>query len=337
MADITSQTQTQEPIRPIMRAFAIEDFGQTGSFHQLAVPSLEADQLLVRVQASGINPVDWKIAQGGRYKDRMKTRSWPLILGLDAAGVVRRVGKLVSGFRVGDEVYGLFSDFGAVTEYAVISATAAVARKPRRTDFVQAAALPTPALTALDCVDVVRVTSGQTVFINGATGGVGSLATQMAAQRGARVIATARPERATYIRQLGASEVIDFTTGQVIKTIRRLHPDGIDALIDLVSGKDELFQLATALRQGGRLVTTLYTADEAALAKLGVEGHNLGSIFDRATHQRMEILSELVDSGQFTIPIERTVPFDQVEQALTESQSGTVQGKLVLLGSPDGV
>ncbi len=109
MEDITSPTQAQEPIPPTMRAFAIEDFGQTGSFHQLPVPSIEADQVLVRVRAVGINPVDWKIAQGGRYKDRMATRSWPLILGLDAAGVVMRVGDEVSRFRAGDEVYGVFS------------------------------------------------------------------------------------------------------------------------------------------------------------------------------------------------------------------------------------
>ncbi len=99
MEDITSPTQAQEPIPPTMRAFAIEDFGQTGSFHQLPVPSIEADQVLVRVRAVGINPVDWKIAQGGRYKDRMATRSWPLILGLDAAGVVMRVGDEVSRYR----------------------------------------------------------------------------------------------------------------------------------------------------------------------------------------------------------------------------------------------
>jgi NADPH:quinone reductase-like Zn-dependent oxidoreductase len=97
-----------------MRAFAIEDFGQTGSFHQLPVPSLSADQVLVRVRAAGINPVDWKIAQGGSYKERMATRSWPLILGLDAAGVVMRVGDAVSRFRAGDAVYGVFSAFGAI-------------------------------------------------------------------------------------------------------------------------------------------------------------------------------------------------------------------------------
>lgn len=337
MTDTTSPTQTQEPIPPTMRAFAIEDFGQTGSFHQLPVPSIEADQVLVRVRAASINPVDWKIAQGGRYRDRMAIRSWPLILGLDAAGVVMRVGDDVSRFRAGDEVYGVFSAFGAFTEYAAISVAAAVALKPRTTDFVHAAALPTPALTALDCMDIVRVTTGQTVFINGATGGVGSFAVQMAAQRGARVIVTARPQRAAYIRKLGASEVIDFTRGQVIEAIKQRHPDGIDALIDVVSGKDELIQMAGVLRHGGRLVTTLYTADEGALAKLGVEGQNMRSILDRATHGRLESLSEMVESGHLTIPVERTLPFDQVEQALEESKSGTVRGKLVLVGSPEAV
>jgi NADPH:quinone reductase-like Zn-dependent oxidoreductase len=104
-----------------------------------------------------------------------------------------------------------------------------------------------------------------------------------------------------------------------------------------VSGKDELIQMDGVLRHGGRLVTTLYAADERALAKLSAEGRNIRSILDRATHGRLESLREMVDSGQFTIPVERTLPFDQVEQALEESKSGTVRGKLVLVGSPGAV
>src|SRR5215218_6101773 len=188
-----------------MRAIAEETFGGPIALINLPTPEIGAGEVLIRVRAAGVNPFDWKVADG-ELKDQMQHR-FPLILGFDAAGVIERVGADVTALAEGDEVYGyLFKPVigdGAYTEYVAAPATI-VAKKPVTVGFAEAAALPTPGLTALDLVDAADTKAGETILIVGATGGVGAYATQLAARRGARVIATARRTNETLVRELGA-------------------------------------------------------------------------------------------------------------------------------------
>jgi NADPH:quinone reductase-like Zn-dependent oxidoreductase len=186
-----------------MRAIAEDEFGGPVTLMNLPIPEIGADEVLIRVRAAGVNPFDWKVADGV-LKDEKEHR-FPLILGFDAAGVIERVGADVTRLFEGDEVYGYLSKpvMGMGTYAEHVGAPAAiVAKKPESVGFAEAAALPTPALTAMDLVDAVDLGEGKTILIVGATGGVGSYAVQLAARRGARVIATARQANEAFVWEL---------------------------------------------------------------------------------------------------------------------------------------
>src|SRR5215211_9376074 len=172
-----------------MRAIAEETFGGPIALIDTPTPEIGASEVLIRVRGAGVNPFDWKVAEGA-LKDQMK-HSFPLILGFDAAGVIERIDADVTDLAEGDEVYGyLFKPVigeGTFAEYVGAPATS-VAKRPATVGFAEAAALPTPGLTAIDLVDAVDTKEGETILIVGATGGVGSYATQLAARRGAHVI-----------------------------------------------------------------------------------------------------------------------------------------------------
>jgi NADPH:quinone reductase-like Zn-dependent oxidoreductase len=309
----------------MMRAFAIDRFGEPGSLRDLPIPEPGPGELLVRVRAAGVNPLDWKIREGAKIAAAIR---FPLVLGQDAAGVVEKIGDDVTPFAAGDEVFGAFWLAGSYAQYIRASlSAAAVARKPASIDFVHAAALPTPALAALACLDAAAVKDGQTVLIVGATGGVGSYAIQIAARRGARVIATASGDGAAHVRRLGAAEVIDHRRSDVVAVVKATHPEGIDAVVDVVSDRAALGRMADALRAGGRLATTIHAADEAALAKRGIHATNVDVL---ATTQGLDEIARLVDGAAITVPLERTYPLTDAARALAESKAGHVRGKVVL-------
>src|SRR3712207_3458926 len=235
-----------------MRAIAENEFGGSVTLMNLPIPDIGANEVLTRVRAAGVNPFDWKVADGV-LKDKKEHR-FPLILGFDAAGVVERVGADVTELAEGDEVYGyLFKPViggGAYAEY--VSALAAiVAKKPESIGFTEAAALPMPGLTAMDLVDAVDPNEGETVLIVGATGGVGSYAVQLATRRGARVIATARQANEAYARELGATETVDHTRCDLLNAVRMTHPGVIESIIDLVSGSGAPDRLSGLVEQSG--------------------------------------------------------------------------------------
>jgi NADPH:quinone reductase-like Zn-dependent oxidoreductase len=312
-----------------MRAIAEEKFGGPIALIDLPTPGIGAGEVLVRVRAAGVNPFDWKVADG-ELKDKLEHR-FPLILGFDAAGVVEQVGADVTELAEGVEVYGyLFKPViggGAYTEY--VSAPAAiVAKKPKSVRFREAAALPVPGLTAMDLVDAVDPREGETVLIVGATGGVGSYALQLAARRGARVIATARQANEAFARELGATETVDHTRRDLLNTVRMIHPGGIDAIIDVVSERGVLGRLAGLVKEGGRLASCVYGADVDSLAQRGIKATNVGV---RPDARRLEELSRMVDAGELTARLERTFPLEKAPEALEESRTGHVRGKTVLL------
>src|SRR5215210_6043577 len=259
-----------------MRTIAEETFGGPIALMDLPTPEIGAGEVLIRVRAAGVNPFDWKVADGA-LEDQMKHR-FPLILGFDAAGVIERVGADVTKLAEGDEVYGyLFKPVigeGTYAEY-VGAPERIVAKKPVTVGFAEASALPTPGLTAMDLVDAVDTRDGETILIVGATGGVGSYATQLAAKRGAHVIATARKTNEALGRRLGAAETIDHTTQDLVDAVRMAQPGGIDAVIDMVSDREALDRISTLVNEGGQFASSVYAADVKGLARRGIGATNV--------------------------------------------------------------
>ncbi len=312
-----------------MRAFAIDAFNTPGSIRDLPTPSIGPDDVLIHIRAASINPSDLKIRQG--EMQGMMEHRFPVVLGWDGAGVVEQVGSAVTQFAKGDEVFGLFIkqviQDGTFAEYASIPASAGIARKPTSLDFIHAAALPETGLTALNALDAVDLKAGQTILIIGATGGIGSYAVQVAAKRGAHVLATARPEKADYIRKLGASKVIDHTSSDLVTAVRAAHPDGIDAIVDVVSNKETNQHNAQILRKGGHLASTIYAADPEQLAAQGISAVNVQTT---PSAQQLTLLAQMVDKGDLAVPVDQTFPLEEAGKALDELKQGRVRGKIVL-------
>lgn len=312
-----------------MRAIAEVEFGGPMTLMDLPTPKIGADEVLIHVRAAGVNPFDWKVADG--VLKGKKEHRFPLIPGFDAAGVVERVGCDVAELAEGNEVYGYFSKSvigeGTYAEH-VSSPASIVARKPESISFARAAALPMPGLTAMDLVDAVDLKEGETVLIVGATGGVGSYAVQLATRLGAQVIATARQQNRAFVRGLGAVEAIDHTREDPVETVRAAHPDGIEAIIDIVSGAEALDRVAGLVKEGGRIASSVYAADVENLAKRGIKATNVGMQPDA---RRLEELAWMVDAGELSVRLERTFPLERAAEALEESRTGHVRGKIVLL------
>ncbi len=312
-----------------MRAIAEDQFGGPIRLMEVPTPKIRANEVLIRVHAAGVNPFDWKVADG-ELRDKMEHR-FPLILGFDVAGVVERVGREVTDLAAGDEVYGYLSKpvigEGTYAEFVNAPATA-VAKKPGALGYAESAALPMPGLTALNLVDAVNLKEGEIVLILGATGGVGSYAIQLAARRGARVIATARRGNEAFVRELGATETIDHSKGGLVEVVQAAYPNGIDAVIDLVSDREALSRIAGLLRQGGRLASSVYAVDMEELAERGIEATNIGIQPDA---WRLEELRRMVDGGELSVRLEHTFPLEDALAALEESRTRHVRGKIVLL------
>src|SRR6202451_4333736 len=232
-----------------MRAYAVRSFGEAPAIHDLPIPSANG-AFLIRVKCAGVNPIDYKLVE------RLTAAStYPFVLGADFAGVVERVPSGERDFQIGDRIFGMARTHGAYTEYTAVTPggkTEPLAHIPEGVTDEQAAALPIPAITALASLNLLGVTAGQRIVVMGATGGVGGYAEQMARSRGAHVIATVRGD-ADEARRLGAEEVYDTKTVDVIDAIRGAHPDGVDVVLDLVNGKDDIRRDADIIKSGGTL------------------------------------------------------------------------------------
>lgn len=285
-----------------MRAVAINDYGEAPSLMELPDPRPEPGQVLIKIEAAGINPMDRVIAAGGYQA--MAPAQFPLVLGADLAGIVEAEGAGADRFAVGEELFGqlLIPPLGSTGTYAervAASEDAPLARVPRGLDPISAAALPTAGGTALMTVDMLEPVAGKTLLLVGAAGGVGSFATQIATNAGADVIAVARAEAADRLRTYGAGEVIDYTAGSVPDAVRRTHPDGIDALIDVVSDGAAFAALASLVRRGGTALTTRYVAETEALASRGVAGVNFRLELSSGVLERV---ADMVVSRRVAVP-----------------------------------
>jgi NADPH2:quinone reductase len=311
-----------------MQAFAIDELGRPGSLHELPVPEPSEGQVRVRVAAAGLNPFDIAVIQG-YLKDRMEHR-FPLVPGMDGSGTVDAVGAGVTAWSVGDEVFGSvgkrYLGEGTLAELATMSA-GTVARKPSTLEHTAAAAIPVAGVTALIMADALALGEGHTVVAVGATGGVGSYFVQLAAGRGARVVAVCRGENADYARHLGAADVIDYTTADVAEALRSRYPDGIDAIADSHGDREGLARLAEQVRHGGHVASAVGAADLEALAGRGIEATN---VVGTVTTEALEALSSLVEAGEITTPEIHTYPLAAAGDALAAVATGHTRGKVVV-------
>lgn len=285
-----------------MRAITVNEYGATPALTEVPDPEPGSDQVLIKVRAAGVNPIDRAIADGALKE--MMPASFPLILGADLAGVVEAVGEEATRFTRGDEVFGLLmipplGSTGTYAEHVAVGEDAPLARVPKGLDPVVAAALPGAGATALAIVESLEPLSGKTVLLVGAGGGVGSFATQLAANAGAHVIAVARASANDRMRTYGAAETVDHTAVSVPDALERTHPDGIDVLIDLANDGDDFAALASLVRRGGTAVTTRYAADTEELASHGVTGLNFRL---EVSSELLEQIADAVVSGRIVVP-----------------------------------
>ena len=269
-------------------------------------------QVRIVVRAAGLNASDWKKRQG------LMDQELPQTLGYEAAGVVDELGEGVTDAAIGDRVFGLSADGAAQAELAVLSFYAPI---PPSLDFAEAAALPAAVETAWRALDQLGAGSGTTLLINGASGSVGSAATQLAVARGARVVGTAGPASQVYLRSLGA-EPVTYGEGMA-ERVRALAPDGVDLALD-VAGSGVLPDLID-LAGGAEHVLTV--ADFQGARKYGVRFSRGDD--GRALHALTEI-GPLVESGRFSLPVARTFPLAGIAEAQRASEQGHVRGKIVL-------
>ena len=305
----------------IMRAITLESFESGPALQEIPAPTPADDEVLVRVRASSVNPVDNAIASG-MLKD-MVEHEFPIVLGRDFAGVVEQVGSGVSGLSEGDEVFGFVPGMspavhdGTWAEVIAVPESAAT-RKPDDIDTASAGAAPLAAITAMSALDALGVSEGDTVLIVGANGGVGSFAVQLANEAGATVIAPALPEDEEYLRELGVGEILP-READVAALVHERYPEGIEALLDLVSYAPEGFDThAEVLHDDGRGASPLSAAGE------GSERHNVGAA---PTPDNLQRLARLLEARTIWVPVRRTYELEQAGEALRALATEHTQGK----------
>ncbi len=313
-----------------MRAVSQDAFGGPEVLRVVEAPKPEPlpTEVLVRVRAAGVNPVDWKSRAGAGMAEVLGEP--PFVLGWDVSGVVEKVGFGVYTLEVGDEVYGMPwfpRQAGAYAEY-VTAPSRQFARKPRSLDHVHAAGVPLAALTAWQSlIDAAGVESGQRVLIHGAAGGVGHFAVQIARHLGAHVIGTARESKHEWLRALGAAELIDYTAVRFEDVLK-----DVDTVIDLIGDEHDKTSTRSlrVLRPGGLLIAVPSGASPrlgARAAELGVRAH--GFLVEPDGHALKKIAS-LIDEGAVRVEVEDVLPLDQAAEAHRRGEQGRTRGKLVL-------
>ena len=306
-----------------MKAVRIHAYGGPEVLHyeDVPIPSPNPDDLLIRVRAAAVNPVDWKIREG--YLQGFLKHELPLILGWDVSGEVVAAGSEVTGFKVGDEVYARpdIERDGAYAEYIAVKASDA-AHKPATLDHVHAAAVPLTALTAWQSlIDAARLQAGQTVLIHAAAGGVGSLAVQLAKARGARVIATASAVNIGLAMELGADQFIDYTKTRFEDVV-----EDVDAVFDTIGG-DTQERSWQVLKPGGILVSVVNPPSKETAAARGVRS---AFVFIQPSGEQLAAIARLIDDGRMKPIIHAVLPLTEARQAHVISQGGHARGKIVL-------
>ncbi len=308
-----------------MRAFVLQAFDEQPIVADIPAPEAGPGQVLVRVRAASVNGIDLSIASG--RLQGMLAYEFPVVLGKDFAGTVEAVGEGVSGFAAGDRVFGVVFDPSPLhsrsfAEYLAVPAGPNLTGLPDGVDLAAAGVLGLAGTAALQAVDAIAPAEGETVLVSGATGGVGAYAVQLAAARGATVIATATPGAETdFVRGLGASHAVDYT-GDVAAQVRAIRPDGVDAVLHFAG---DAAALGAVLVPGGRLASTLIMSPD----QLPLPNGRVNAVFANPDAATLDRLAAEVVAGRLTTPIQQTFALDQAGDALAAFAAGT-RGKLAI-------
>jgi NADPH:quinone reductase-like Zn-dependent oxidoreductase len=326
--DPEGRGRTPQGVPIVMSAVRVHTFGDPSAArleHDVPVPIPGPDEVQVRVLAAGVNPLDWKVREG--YLRDFVPHQLPLVLGWDLAGTVTQVGADVTGFALGDHVLGRPSTLrgGAFAQYAVLPAHE-LGPMPVGLDHRDAAALPLAATTAVQAFELADLQAGQHVLVHAAAGGVGHLAVQLARHLGARVVATALPQDAAFVRDtLGVPDVV-IPSPIATEELQAAAPGGYDMVLDLLGGATYAASL-DLLRPGGIVVTTVAFPDPDDLRRRGVRAVFLDNDADTA---RLATVARLAAEGHLRPHVTAVLPLHRATEAFTRSQAGQVRGKLVL-------
>lgn len=302
-----------------MKAIVVHQFGgpEAMKLEEVPRPEPSEDQVLIKVIAAGVNPVD-AMVRAGKFGGKT-----PHIPGYDIAGIVEKAGAKITKLKVGDAVYAYLDipGGGGYAEYAVATEKEA-ALKPKSISFVEAAGVPIVALTAWQALfDSAKLAAGQTVLIHGGSGGVGTFAIQMAKARGAKVIATASTANQDLLKQLGADVAIDYTR-QKFEDVAK----DVDVVLDSV-GRDTLKRSYGVVKKGGFIATLVSRLDQAELDKHGIHGASISVVPNSA---ELAEIGKMIDDRKMKVIVSQTLPLSEAVKAHQQVETGHTRGKIVL-------
>ena len=307
-----------------MKAVALLSLGAPPELRDdLPTPTPAPNEVLVRVHSSSANPADNSIATGMLEQMGIEYE-FPVILGRDYAGVVEQLGSEVSGYAVGDTVFGFVLHAnptvrdGSWAELIVVPQDASIAPVPEGLDLATAGAAPVAGIAAMLAIDALELSEGDTLLIVGATGGVGSIAAQLAAHAGATVVAPALPEDEGYLRELGVSELLP-RAGDLAASTRERHPDGFDAVLDLVNYAPDV--PASLVKESGRVASPTGAAGE---------GPGRTMVMAAPTPENLQRLGRLLADGTLRVPLHATYELAQASEALAALATTHTRGKVAI-------
>lgn len=307
-----------------MKAVYIKQYGdaQTLVVGEIEQPDISPEQVLIKVQGAGVNPVDWMVREG--FLKDSGTHELPLVLGWDAAGEIAQVGENVSNFKIGDAVfvYAPISEQGSYAQYLAVDSDI-VAHKPKSIGTLNSAAVPLAATTAWQALmQGCQLKPGDKVLIHNASGGVGSFAVQIAKAQGAYVIGTASKSKEAYVKALGADEFIDYKSARFEDCVSEM-----DAVLAAIEGGNIVARSLQVIRKGGYLISLLDDLDLSLAQSKEITFHRW---WVEPNANDLKQIAKLIDSGDIKVNIENIFPLELVKQAHQLSQSQRTCGKIIL-------
>ncbi len=308
---------------PMMKAIVVHTYGgpEVLKYEDVPRPEPKENELLVRVIAAAVNPVD-SAARSQKFAQFLGIKL-PAIPGYDIAGVVEKTGAKITKFKAGDPLYAYIAldKGGGYAEYAAATEKEASA-KPKSLNYVEAAAVPLVSLTAWQAlIDTAKLSAGQTVLIHGGSGGVGSFAIQIAKARGAKVIATASTPNQDLLKELGADVAIDYTKQKFEEVAK-----DVDVVLDSV-GKDTLARSYGIVKKGGFIVSLVARPDQAELDKHGIRGASLSV---EPNSDELAEIGRLIDAKKIKVIVSQTLPLAEAAKAQAQADTHHTRGKIVL-------
>ncbi len=318
-----SSTLVAESTKPKMKAVVVHEYGgpEVLKYEDAPRPEPKEDEILVRVIAAGVNPVDGMIRAGMFAK--YSKNAFPMVPGYDIAGIVEKTPAKIDEYKTGDAVYAYIglNKGGGYAEYAVAT-DKEVSPKPESLSFEEAAAVPLVAETAWQALfDVAKLSAGQTVLIHGGSGGVGTFAIQIAKARGAKVIATASTANQDLLKQLGADVAIDYTKQKFEDIVK-----DVDVVMDTV-GEDTLARSYGVVKKGGFIVSLVARPDRAELEKHGIRGAPMSVA---PNSDELAEITKLIDAKKVKVIVSQAFPLSDAVKAQEQAATGHTRGKIVL-------